>query len=166
MRLSSCLKSLSRQKFGRKIFLLLLDRLKYFLLVICLIEINLTTNQDHWDINNLIGQVGKYQVGGFPFNRTFFNLSLFFGNQPNTLQQNGIAEWKNRTLKEMVNSMLVSSRAPQNLWEKALLSANYILNRVSHKKLNLIPFQLWHWRAPSYHYLKIWEYLAGFNTLT
>ena len=29
-----------------------------------------------------------------------------------TPQQNGIAEQKNRTLKEMVNSMLVSSGAP------------------------------------------------------
>ena len=48
------------------------------MLVICLTGINLTTNQDHWDINNLIGQVGKYQVGGFPFNRTFLNLRTTF----------------------------------------------------------------------------------------
>ena len=40
--------------------------------------INLTTNQYHWNINNLIGQVGKYQVGGFPFNRTFLNLRITF----------------------------------------------------------------------------------------
>jgi len=60
----------------------------------------------------------------------------------------------------MVNSMLVSSGAPQNLWGKALLTVNYILNRVSHKKLGLIPFELWHERAPSYHYLKMWGYLA------
>jgi len=30
-------------------------------------------------------------------------------------QQNGIAEQKNKTLKEMINSMLVSSEVPQNL---------------------------------------------------
>ena len=30
------------------------------------------------NINNLIGQVGKYQVGGFPFNRTFLNLRTTF----------------------------------------------------------------------------------------
>ena len=46
--------------------------------IFCLTRINLTTNQDHWDINNLIGQVGKYQVGGFPFNRTFLNLKTTF----------------------------------------------------------------------------------------
>ena len=56
--------------------------------------------------------------------------------------------------------MLVSSRAPQNLWEEALLTANYILNRVPHKKLGLIPFKLWHERTPSYHYLKMWGCLA------
>ena len=49
-----------------------------WLLDICLTWINLTTNQDHWDINNLIGQVGKYQVGGFPFNWTFLNLRTTF----------------------------------------------------------------------------------------
>jgi len=63
---------------------------------------------------------------------------------------------KNITLKEMVNSMLVSSRAPQNLWGEALLTANYILNRVPHKKLGLIPFDLWHGRTLSYDYLKMW----------
>ena len=31
-------------------------------------------------------------------------------------QKNEIAERKNKTLKEMVNSMLVSFGAPQNLW--------------------------------------------------
>jgi len=59
-----------------------------------------------------------------------------------TPQQNGIAKWKNRTLKKMINSMLVSSEAPQNLWREALLTANYILNKVLHKKLGLIPFEL------------------------
>ena len=71
-----------------------------------------------------------------------------------TPQQNEIAERKNKTLKEMVNSILVSFGTPQNLGE-ALLTANYILNRVPYKKLGLIPFKLWHGRPPFYHYLKI-----------
>ena len=49
---------------------------------------------------------------------------------PYSPHQNGIAERKNRTLKEMMNAMLISSGLPQNLWREATLSANYILNKV------------------------------------
>ena len=42
----------------------------------------------------------------------------------------------------------------------ALLTANYILNRVPHKKLGLILFKLWHGRTSTYHYLKMWGCLA------
>ena len=37
---------------------------------------------------------------------------------PYSPQQNGVAERKNRTLKEMMNALLLSSRLPQNLWGK------------------------------------------------
>ena len=40
---------------------------------------------------------------------------------PYTLQQNGVAERKNRTLKDMVNCMLNSSSLPHNLWGEAFL---------------------------------------------
>jgi len=43
---------------------------------------------------------------------------------PYTPQQNRIVERKNRTLKEMVNFMLVSSGSPQNLRGESLLTAN------------------------------------------
>lgn len=33
-------------------------------------------------------------------------------------QQNDVAERKNRTLKEMMNVMLISSGLPQNMWGK------------------------------------------------
>ena len=67
---------------------------------------------------------------------------------------------KNRTLKEMMNVMLISSGLPQNLWGEALLSANYILNRLPHKKLDKTPYELWKGRSPSYKYLKVWGCLA------
>ena len=70
---------------------------------------------------------GEYELNDFSELCAKFGL-IHQTTAPYTPQQNGIAEWKNRTLKEMVNSMLVSSGALQNLWEKALLTTNYILN--------------------------------------
>ena len=53
---------------------------------------------------------------------------------PYSPESNGVAERKNRTLKEMMNVMLVSFAAPNNLWGEALLSACFIQNRIPHKK--------------------------------
>jgi len=79
---------------------------------------------------------------------------------PYSPQSNGVAERKNRTLKEMMNAMLISSGLPQNLWGDAILSANYILNKIPHKKTNLTPYELWKGHRPSYNYLKVWGCLA------
>ena len=54
-----------------------------------------------------------------------------------TPQSNGVAERKNRTLMDMVNCMLLNSGAPENLWGEALLSACFILNRVSQRDSTL-----------------------------
>ena len=75
---------------------------------------------------------------------------------PYSPQQNGVIERKNRTLKEMMNALLLSSGLPQNMWGEAILSANYILNRIPHKKTNKFLYELWKGRRPSYKYLKVW----------
>ena len=79
---------------------------------------------------------------------------------PYSPQQNGVAERKNKTLKEMMNALLLSFGLPQNLWGEAILSSNYILNRIPHKKTNKSPYELWKGRRPSYKYLKVWGCLA------
>ncbi|GJR93128.1 zinc finger, CCHC-type containing protein [Tanacetum coccineum] len=52
-----------------------------------------------------------------------------------TPQQNGIAERKNRTLMDMVNSMMSYFGLSSGYWGEALLTACYILNRVPNKRI-------------------------------
>nr|KAJ0195046.1 hypothetical protein LSAT_V11C700360720 [Lactuca sativa] len=62
---------------------------------------------------------------------------------PYTPQQNGVAERKNRTLKEMVNSMLSYSGLSEGFWGEAMLTACYILNRTPNKRSKNTPYELW-----------------------
>nr|GEY23657.1 hypothetical protein [Tanacetum cinerariifolium] len=65
-------------------------------------------------------------------------------------QQNGIAERKNRTLKEMVTAMLINSGMSQDKWGKAILTATYLLNKIPCKEKEETPYELWMGRKPSY----------------
>ncbi|KAL0342465.1 UNVERIFIED_CONTAM: hypothetical protein Scaly_1909100 [Sesamum calycinum] len=47
---------------------------------------------------------------------------------PDSSDQNGVAERRNRTLLDMVWSMMASSKLPKFLWIEALKMAVYILN--------------------------------------
>lgn len=49
---------------------------------------------------------------------------------PPTPEQNGLAKRNNRTYQETINSMLLPSELPFNLWGEALLSAYHIMNRI------------------------------------
>ena len=54
---------------------------------------------------------------------------------PRTPQQNGVAERRNRTLLDMVRSMMAHASLPISFWGDALLTATYILNRVPTKSV-------------------------------
>nr|GEX84369.1 putative polyprotein [Tanacetum cinerariifolium] len=64
--------------------------------------------------------------------------------------QNGIAERKNRTLKEMVTAMLISSGMSQDMWGEAILTATYLLSKIPHKEKEETPYELWMGRKPTY----------------
>ena len=83
------------------------------------------------------GIVGQFTISGSP-------------------EQNGLAERRNRTLMEMVRSMISRTNLPGFLWGEALKTALYILNRVPTKAVPLTPFELWTGRKPSLNHLKVW----------
>ena len=55
---------------------------------------------------------------------------------PGKPSMNGVAERRNRTLKDMVRSMISHSSLPESLWGEALKITVYILNRVPSTTVN------------------------------
>ncbi|KAL4271452.1 hypothetical protein GQ457_13G004180 [Hibiscus cannabinus] len=83
------------------------------------------------------GKVGQYTMPGSP-------------------DQNGVAERRNRTLMDMVRSMLSGSKLPKSLWVEALKTAVYILNRVPTKAVPKTPFELFKGWKPSLRHIRVW----------
>ncbi|RVW94715.1 Retrovirus-related Pol polyprotein from transposon TNT 1-94 [Vitis vinifera] len=75
---------------------------------------------------------------------------------PGSPSMNGVVERRNRTLKDMVRSMISHSTLPEKLWGEALKTAAYILNRVPTKAAAKTPYELWTGRKPSLKHFHIW----------
>ena len=69
---------------------------------------------------------------------------------------NGVTKWRNRTLTDMVRSMVSHFSFPESLREEALKTATYILNRVPSKAINKTPYEIWTSKKPSIKHLHIW----------
>ena len=74
---------------------------------------------------------------------------------PETPQQNGVAERRNRTLMDMVRSMVSNTTLPKSMWDEALKIAIYILNCVPSKAVPKTPFELWTGRKPSINHFRV-----------
>jgi transposase InsO family protein len=79
---------------------------------------------------------------------------------PGELQQNGVAERRNRTLMDMIRSMLSYSNLPLGLWMEALKTAMHILNRVPINSVAKTLYELWTGRKPTLNYFHIWGCLV------
>ena len=75
---------------------------------------------------------------------------------PGTPQHNGVSERRNRTLLDMVRSMMSFTDLPEYLWGYALETAAHLLNRVPSKAIPSTPHEIWTGRKPSLKYVKIW----------
>lgn len=75
---------------------------------------------------------------------------------PITPQQNGVVERKNRTLQEMVRTMMKAKNVPHVFWAKAMSTACHVINRVyisPHSQMT--PYQYWKGRKPNVKYFHI-----------
>jgi transposase InsO family protein len=67
---------------------------------------------------------------------------------PYTPQQNGVAERKNRTLVEMARCMLIDAKLPYTFWGEAVMTANYMQNRLPSRCIETTPYETWLGRKP------------------
>ncbi|GJW78546.1 retrovirus-related pol polyprotein from transposon TNT 1-94, partial [Tanacetum coccineum] len=75
---------------------------------------------------------------------------------PYTPQHNGMSGRRNRTLLDMVRSMMNLTTLHLSFWDYALESATCILNMVPTKKVDKIPYELWYGKVPNLSYIKVW----------
>ncbi|GJR44351.1 zinc finger, CCHC-type containing protein [Tanacetum coccineum] len=74
---------------------------------------------------------------------------------PYTPQHNGVSERRNRTLLDMVCSMMSQTTLPRSFWDYALVSVARILNMVPTNKVENTPCGVWYGQAPKLSYLKV-----------
>nr|GEV03387.1 hypothetical protein [Tanacetum cinerariifolium] len=72
-------------------------------------------------------------------------------------QNNGVSERRNRTLLDMVRSMMSQTTLSKSFWDYALETVACILNMVPTKKVDKTPYEIWHGQAPKLSYLKVWD---------
>ncbi|WP_248786426.1 hypothetical protein, partial [Escherichia coli] len=75
---------------------------------------------------------------------------------PGTPQWNGVSERRNRTLLDMVRSMMSQADLPNSFWGHALETATFTLNRVPSKLVQKTPYEIWSGRHPNLSFMKIW----------
>ena len=75
---------------------------------------------------------------------------------PYTPQQNGVAERKNRSLKEMETCLLHAKHLLPSLWDEVVNCASYLQNRVPHKSVvGVTPFEALHGYNPNVSHLRV-----------
>ena len=98
---------------------------------------------------------GEYLYGEFKFYLTQEGIVSQL-SALGTPQKNGVAERRNKTLLDMVRSMLSYSSLPISFWGYALETATYLLNVFPSKSVSKTPTELWNGRKPSLNHIRIW----------
>ena len=75
---------------------------------------------------------------------------------PRTPQRNGVSERRNRTLLDMVRSMMSLTDLPLSFWGYALETSTFTLNRATSKSVETTPYELWFGKKHKLLFLKVW----------
>ena len=73
-----------------------------------------------------------------------------------TPQCNGVSERRNRTLLDMVRSMMCLIGLPLSFWGYALETVAFTLNRAPSKSIETTAYELWFGKKPKLSFLKVW----------
>lgn len=73
---------------------------------------------------------------------------------PYTPQQNGVAERGNRTIMEATRSQMHAKKIPMELWNEAVSSSVYVLNRSLSSTIHVIPYETWYGEKPNIAYFR------------
>ncbi|MCO5595838.1 hypothetical protein L7F22_049889 [Adiantum nelumboides] len=80
---------------------------------------------------------------------------------PYTTEQSGVAERKNRIIKEMAYSMLHHASLHSSFWGEAVATAIYLLNKTSTKALDCVtPYEAFTGDKPIVHHLRVFGCVA------
>ncbi|KAI3819532.1 hypothetical protein L1987_13373 [Smallanthus sonchifolius] len=79
---------------------------------------------------------------------------------PGIPQLNGVSERRNRTLLDMVRSMMCRINLLHSFWSFSLETTTRIINLAPINKVDKTPYEIWHREKPKVSYLRVW----GFNT--
>ena len=75
---------------------------------------------------------------------------------PGTPQHNGVSERHNRTLLDIVQSMMSLIDLPLSFWGYALEIVAFTLKRAPYKSVETTQYELWFGKKPKLSFLKVW----------
>ncbi|KAL0290563.1 UNVERIFIED_CONTAM: Retrovirus-related Pol polyprotein from transposon TNT 1-94 [Sesamum calycinum] len=96
--------------------------------------------------------------GGYSYFITFTDdhVRYDYVNLMRTPHLNGVAERRNRTLLNMVQSMTSFTEMPPSLWGYTLEMPAKLHNIAPSKTVPQTPYEIWHGKPASYKYLGVW----------
>ena len=156
---------------GNTYFLTLIDDFSRYSFIYLLKEKNEVTEKYKEFVNEIKTQFGKSikilrsDNGGEYVSQDLLQILKENGTRheftvPDSPQQNGVAERKNRYLSEMANCMLIDGSLPKRFWGEAIVTANYLQNRLPVSFHNSTPFEKLFGKKPKLGHVRIFGSLV------